>query len=48
MEMVYYEYRDTDDQWYCGCMEADKALACAIAMGKDFHFLDRNMIIFKE
>ena len=48
MEYVYYEYKAEDGNWHCGCMEADKALICAIYMGENFHYLDESMIIFEE
>ena len=44
MEFVYCEFKDSDGYWYRARMSINRAVACALALGKDFHYLDDNVV----
>lgn len=42
MDYVYCEY--FDGEWHLAHMTANVALACQLALGDKFHYLDESMI----
>lgn len=44
MEFVYCEFKDSDGYWYRAKMSINRAAACALALGKDFRYLDDNVV----